>query len=121
MYPWALNTPGEAVVRSSSSQLDLEPCLSQSIAGDRAKQLRKMFMQKLCKHLVSSWLTSASSLLWQKKKMLLREVNHYYQEQLLFYHIDSVLILITDTIFVKLKTGKYALIIKEMIRERTDF
>ena len=60
-------------------------------------------------------------LFYGKKKLLLREVNHYYQEQLLFYHIDSVLILITDTIFVKFKTGKYALIIKEMIRERTDF
>lgn len=55
---------------------------------------------------VSSLPTSASSLLWQK--LLPYEVNNYYQK---LFH--SVLLLIADTIFVKLKIEKYTSVIRK--------
>lgn len=61
--------------------------------------------------LVSSLLTRANSLVWQK--LLPCTANNYYPESSLFHHINSVLLLITDTIFVKLKTEKYTLVIRK--------
>lgn len=111
---------GGCGLQGSSSHPDLEPFLSQSISWGWGcpEQLRKMLTQELYSHLVSSPLTRAKSLLWPKS--LLCDVDNHCQEQSLVSHIHSTLLLITDTIFVELKTEKYALVTKAVFAKLMD-
>lgn len=90
-----------------SNQLDLDPFLAESVVQNNLENADVEALQSL----VSSLLTSAYSLVWQK--LLPCKANNYYPESSLFHHIDSILLLITDTIFVKLKTEKYTLVIRQ--------
>lgn len=111
IYSWVTAIPGEAVVCIvPQTNLTWNPFLHKAShkASVVQNNLENADVEALQSH-VSSLPTSASSLLWQK--LLPYEVNNYYQK--LFHHINPVLLLITDTIFLKLKIEKYTSVIRK--------